>query len=292
MVENAPDARRRGHRRPGLAELAGQAPAASARCAAPACSGRSSWSPTCTPANRWRRYGGSSPAMNAVIAACKAGGLLPFANFNRIHVVPPCNVTADEVREGLAILTPRWMRPTPRLKSRSAAGRQIRSRAPLRDRRGPPSSSTHQARCRDTTRRSYRRRTVPSDTVNEVRPSQPMPRPGLDGRRPEHLPPEKCTASCWRSPATGRGHRGGTPPERRPLLNSACAFSCSDSEGEVVHMPRSRPYRGYLAMARAGLPGRASWTADRDGDGPITGTRDQHQAGRRQTGVRYTTPVG
>ncbi|MBU8817479.1 aspartate aminotransferase family protein [Mycolicibacterium goodii] len=49
-------------------------------------------------------YGSSSPAMNAVIAACKAGGLLPFANFNRIHVVPPCNVSADEVREGLAIL--------------------------------------------------------------------------------------------------------------------------------------------------------------------------------------------
>ncbi len=42
--------------------------------------------------------------MNAVVAACKAGGLLPFANFNRIHVVPPCNVSADEVREGLAIL--------------------------------------------------------------------------------------------------------------------------------------------------------------------------------------------
>ncbi|UYP19542.1 aspartate aminotransferase family protein [Rhodococcus sp. Z13] len=49
-------------------------------------------------------YGGSSPAMNAVIAACKAGGLLPFANFNRIHAVPPCNVSDDEVREGLEIL--------------------------------------------------------------------------------------------------------------------------------------------------------------------------------------------
>ncbi|MCF6389950.1 aspartate aminotransferase family protein [Mycobacterium sp. MBM] len=49
-------------------------------------------------------YGGSSPAMNAVIAACKAGGLLPFANFNRIHAVPACNITDDEVREGLAIL--------------------------------------------------------------------------------------------------------------------------------------------------------------------------------------------
>lgn len=49
-------------------------------------------------------YGGSSPAMNAVIGACKANGLLPFANFNRIHVVPPCNVTEAEAREGLAIL--------------------------------------------------------------------------------------------------------------------------------------------------------------------------------------------
>lgn len=49
-------------------------------------------------------YGGSSPAMNATIAACKAGGLLPFANFNRIHVVPPCTVSDDEAREGLAIL--------------------------------------------------------------------------------------------------------------------------------------------------------------------------------------------
>jgi taurine--2-oxoglutarate transaminase len=49
-------------------------------------------------------YGGSSPAMNEVIAACRAGGLLPFANFNRIHAVPPCNVTDDEVAEGLRIL--------------------------------------------------------------------------------------------------------------------------------------------------------------------------------------------
>ncbi|MGV0737627.1 aspartate aminotransferase family protein [Mycobacterium syngnathidarum] len=49
-------------------------------------------------------YGGSSPAMNAVVGACKAGGLLPFANYNRIHVVPPCNVTVEKAREGLAIL--------------------------------------------------------------------------------------------------------------------------------------------------------------------------------------------
>ncbi|EHB47806.1 Acetylornithine transaminase [Mycolicibacterium rhodesiae JS60] len=49
-------------------------------------------------------YGGSSPAMNDVLAACKAGGLLPFANFNRIHAVPACNISDDEVAEGLAIL--------------------------------------------------------------------------------------------------------------------------------------------------------------------------------------------
>jgi taurine--2-oxoglutarate transaminase len=42
--------------------------------------------------------------MNEVVAACKKGGMLPFANFNRIHVVPPCNVTEQEAREGLAIL--------------------------------------------------------------------------------------------------------------------------------------------------------------------------------------------
>jgi taurine--2-oxoglutarate transaminase len=49
-------------------------------------------------------YGASSPQMNAILAACRKGGLLPFANFNRIHVVPPLTITAAEVREGLAVL--------------------------------------------------------------------------------------------------------------------------------------------------------------------------------------------
>lgn len=49
-------------------------------------------------------YGGSSPAMAAILASCTRRGLLPFANFNRIHVVPPLTSTPDEVREGLAIL--------------------------------------------------------------------------------------------------------------------------------------------------------------------------------------------
>ncbi|MEK9737713.1 MAG: aspartate aminotransferase family protein, partial [Candidatus Nanopelagicales bacterium] len=35
-------------------------------------------------------YGGSSPAMNELVAECRKRGLMPFANFNRTHVVPPC----------------------------------------------------------------------------------------------------------------------------------------------------------------------------------------------------------
>ncbi|GAA4841289.1 aspartate aminotransferase family protein [Luteimicrobium xylanilyticum] len=35
---------------------------------------------------------------------CLERGLLPFTSENRVHVVPPCVVTPDEAREGLAIL--------------------------------------------------------------------------------------------------------------------------------------------------------------------------------------------
>ncbi|MGW6120328.1 aminotransferase class III-fold pyridoxal phosphate-dependent enzyme [Nocardia sp. NPDC055165] len=49
-------------------------------------------------------YGGTSPAMNELVAACRAGGMLPFVNFNRLHVVPPCVITEAEAKEGLAIL--------------------------------------------------------------------------------------------------------------------------------------------------------------------------------------------
>ncbi|TJY69290.1 aspartate aminotransferase family protein [Arthrobacter sp. CAU 1506] len=49
-------------------------------------------------------YGSSTPEMNELIAACKSRGLLPFANFNRIHVVPPLNTSAEDARTGLAIL--------------------------------------------------------------------------------------------------------------------------------------------------------------------------------------------
>lgn len=46
-------------------------------------------------------YGGTSEAMGALVAACKEAGLLPFTNYNRLHVVPPCVITADEAAEGL-----------------------------------------------------------------------------------------------------------------------------------------------------------------------------------------------
>jgi len=49
-------------------------------------------------------YGSSSPAMNELVAACRAEALLVFNNFNRIHVVPPCTITPDEARDGLARL--------------------------------------------------------------------------------------------------------------------------------------------------------------------------------------------
>jgi taurine--2-oxoglutarate transaminase len=47
------------------------------------------------------------PVPAAVMAAIRAGllerGLLPFIQDNRIHVVPPCIVTPDEVAEAVAI---------------------------------------------------------------------------------------------------------------------------------------------------------------------------------------------
>jgi taurine--2-oxoglutarate transaminase len=42
--------------------------------------------------------------MAAILAGCRRRGLLPFANFNRIHLVPPLTTTADEVREAIAVL--------------------------------------------------------------------------------------------------------------------------------------------------------------------------------------------
>jgi len=48
--------------------------------------------------------GGSGPQMDAIVAACSSRGLLTLANANRIHVVPPLTITADEAATGLSIL--------------------------------------------------------------------------------------------------------------------------------------------------------------------------------------------
>ena len=49
-------------------------------------------------------YGSSSASINELVAACRREGLLIFNNFNRVHVVPPCTITAEEARDGLARL--------------------------------------------------------------------------------------------------------------------------------------------------------------------------------------------
>ncbi|MFD9490915.1 aspartate aminotransferase family protein [Streptomyces sp. NPDC060005] len=48
--------------------------------------------------------GEANAPMAAFGAAAKSRGLWPFINMNRTHVVPPCNVTEAEAKEGLAVL--------------------------------------------------------------------------------------------------------------------------------------------------------------------------------------------
>ena len=48
--------------------------------------------------------GAAAKPMAELMGACKAGGVWPFAHFNRLQVTPPCTTTAEEVREGLAAI--------------------------------------------------------------------------------------------------------------------------------------------------------------------------------------------
>ncbi|WP_280702424.1 aspartate aminotransferase family protein [Kitasatospora sp. GP82] len=48
--------------------------------------------------------GADNAPMAELAAACKREGLWPFVNMNRFHVVPPCTVTEEEAKTGLAIL--------------------------------------------------------------------------------------------------------------------------------------------------------------------------------------------
>lgn len=52
-------------------------------------------------------YNAAGPAnqpMAELVTACRERGLMPFVNYNRLHVVPPCTITEAEAKEGLAIL--------------------------------------------------------------------------------------------------------------------------------------------------------------------------------------------
>jgi taurine--2-oxoglutarate transaminase len=46
-------------------------------------------------------YGGTSEAMGVLGSAMRAQGLLPFINYHRLHVVPPCTISDEEAAEAL-----------------------------------------------------------------------------------------------------------------------------------------------------------------------------------------------
>ena len=48
--------------------------------------------------------GPATAPMTEFATDCKQRGLWPFTHFNRTHVVPPCTISPDEARSGLAIL--------------------------------------------------------------------------------------------------------------------------------------------------------------------------------------------
>lgn len=48
--------------------------------------------------------GAANAPMAEFAAACKRSGLWPFVNMNRTHVVPACNISDAEAKEGLALL--------------------------------------------------------------------------------------------------------------------------------------------------------------------------------------------
>lgn len=59
---------------------------------------------TRTPLVPFNASGAAMAPMNAIGAACRERGLWPIVGGNRIHLAPPLISTADEVREGIAII--------------------------------------------------------------------------------------------------------------------------------------------------------------------------------------------
>ena len=48
--------------------------------------------------------GADAQPMAELAGAMRERGVWPFVHFNRVHFVPPCNVSAAEVDEGMAAL--------------------------------------------------------------------------------------------------------------------------------------------------------------------------------------------
>ncbi len=48
--------------------------------------------------------GPDAKPMAELMGACKAGGVWPFAHFNRLQVTPPCTISDQDARDGLAII--------------------------------------------------------------------------------------------------------------------------------------------------------------------------------------------
>ena len=48
--------------------------------------------------------GPDAAPMAELAAACKAGGVIPFTHFNRLHVAPPLVIGEEELRAGLAVI--------------------------------------------------------------------------------------------------------------------------------------------------------------------------------------------
>jgi taurine--2-oxoglutarate transaminase len=55
-------------------------------------------------ADRATREPVSAATMGRIKAAMLERGVMPFLADNRIHVVPPCVITAEEARQGLAVI--------------------------------------------------------------------------------------------------------------------------------------------------------------------------------------------
>ena len=52
----------------------------------------------------YNAVGADAQPMAEVAAAMRGLGVWPFTHFNRVHFVPPCNVSEAEVSEGIAAL--------------------------------------------------------------------------------------------------------------------------------------------------------------------------------------------